>query len=56
VIDLQPRQFDAESCNVLANFAEVVVREIEKEKLRVLFFAQILFPITRVKGIHIFNR
>lgn len=36
VIDLKPRQFDAESCTVLANFAEVVVREIEKEKMRVI--------------------
>jgi GAF domain-containing protein len=35
VIDLEPRDFDAEQCMVLANFAEVVVREIEKEKLRV---------------------
>lgn len=35
VIDRRPRQFDAESCNLLCNFAEVVVREIEKEKLRV---------------------
>ncbi|KAK9843847.1 hypothetical protein WJX84_006057 [Apatococcus fuscideae] len=34
VIDRRPRQFDAESCNLLCNFAEVVVREIEKEKLR----------------------
>eukprot|EP00891_Asterochloris_glomerata_P001527 jgi/Astpho2/1527/Aster-05401 len=34
VIDKKPRHFDAESCNLLCNFAEVVVREIEKEKLR----------------------
>eukprot|EP00884_Botryococcus_braunii_P002377 jgi/Botrbrau1/1213/Bobra.0163s0021.1 len=41
VIDLKPRQFDAESCNVLANFAEVVVREIEKEKMRLVESARI---------------
>ena len=35
VIDPKPRTFDAESCNLLCNFAEMVVREIEKEKLRV---------------------
>lgn len=35
VIDPKPRKFDAESCNLLCNFAEMVVREIEKDKLRV---------------------
>jgi PAS domain-containing protein len=35
VIDREPRRFDAESCNLLCNFAEMVVREIEKEKMRV---------------------
>mmetsp|Transcript_3321 Transcript_3321/g.9610 ORF Transcript_3321/g.9610 Transcript_3321/m.9610 type:complete len:877 (-) Transcript_3321:642-3272(-) len=35
VIDPHPRTFDVESCNLLCNFAEMVVREIEKEKLRV---------------------
>ncbi|PNW70925.1 hypothetical protein CHLRE_17g739250v5 [Chlamydomonas reinhardtii] len=33
IIDNKPRQFDAESCNMLANMAEMVVREIEKDKL-----------------------
>lgn len=33
VIDNKPRTFDAESCNLLANFAEMVVREIEKDKV-----------------------
>ena len=35
IIDRVPRQLDAEQLNVLANFAGVVVREIEKDKLRV---------------------
>lgn len=35
VIDREPRSFDAESANLLCNFAEMVVREIEKEKTRV---------------------
>ena len=35
VIDPEPRTFDVESCNLLCNFAEMVVREIEKEKFRV---------------------
>ena len=35
VLDHAPREFDAENCNVLCNFAEVVVREIEKDKRRV---------------------
>ena len=35
VLDRVPRSFDAENCNVLCNFAEVVVREMEKDKLRV---------------------
>ena len=30
VIDVKPRNLDAEQLMVLANFAEVVVREIEK--------------------------
>ena len=34
-IDTKPRKFDAESANLLCNFAEMVVREIEKEKMRV---------------------
>ncbi|KAK9808830.1 hypothetical protein WJX72_004554 [[Myrmecia] bisecta] len=34
LIDRKPRVFDAENCNLLCNFAEVVVREIEKERLR----------------------
>ncbi|KAG2454256.1 hypothetical protein HYH02_001289 [Chlamydomonas schloesseri] len=33
IIDNKPRRFDAESCNMLANMAEMVVREIEKDKL-----------------------
>ena len=39
VLDRQPRNFDAENCNVLCNFAEVVVREMEKDKRRVSFDA-----------------
>lgn len=35
VIDKQPRHLDAEQLMVLANFAEVVVREIEKDIARV---------------------
>lgn len=34
VADYKTRDFDAENANVLCNFAEVVVREIEKEKRR----------------------
>ncbi|KAK9827983.1 hypothetical protein WJX81_005140 [Elliptochloris bilobata] len=34
VIDRQPRDLDAEQLNVLCNFAEVVVREIEKDAAR----------------------
>ena len=30
VIDFVPREFDAECCNILANFAEMVVRETER--------------------------
>lgn len=30
IIDRKPRTLDAESCNVLCNFAEIVVRQIEK--------------------------
>lgn len=33
IIDDKPRQFDANSCNMLANMAEMVLREIEKEKM-----------------------
>ncbi|KAG2489421.1 hypothetical protein HYH03_012059 [Edaphochlamys debaryana] len=33
VIDNKPRAFDAESCNMLANMAEMVIREIEKDTL-----------------------
>ncbi|WIA08911.1 hypothetical protein OEZ85_008329 [Tetradesmus obliquus] len=32
IIDGKPRSFDAESCNMLANMAEMVVREMEKDK------------------------
>lgn len=32
VIDRVPRNFDAESCMMLTNLAEMVVREIEKDK------------------------
>ena len=35
VIDVKPRSLDAEQLMVLANFAEVVVREIEKDIARV---------------------
>ena len=35
VIDKEPRHLDAEQLMVLANFAEVVVREIEKDIARV---------------------
>ena len=35
VIDREPRDLDAEQLNVLCNFAEVVVREIEKDAVRV---------------------
>jgi len=30
VIDFRPREFDAECCNMLANFAEIVVRDTER--------------------------
>ena len=45
VIDKEPRHLDAEQLMVLANFAEVVVREIEKDIARVspLFLCQIHF-------------
>lgn len=33
IIDNKPRVFDAESCNMLANMAEMVVREIEKDQM-----------------------
>eukprot|EP00879_Flechtneria_rotunda_P009419 GHRR01009861.1.p1 GENE.GHRR01009861.1~~GHRR01009861.1.p1 ORF type:complete len:626 (+),score=158.82 GHRR01009861.1:171-2048(+) len=32
IIDKNPRSFDAESCNMLANMAEMVIREIERDK------------------------
>jgi GAF domain-containing protein len=32
IIDRAPRTFDAESCALLANMAEMVVREVEKDK------------------------
>lgn len=35
IIDRKQRTFDAESCRLLCNFAEVVVREIEKNDARV---------------------
>ena len=35
IIDRKERQFDAESCRLLCNFAEVVVREIQKEDAKV---------------------
>ena len=34
-LDMEPRTLDAESANLLCTFAEMVVREIEKEKMRV---------------------
>ena len=40
VIDVKPRNLDAEQLMVLANFAEVVVREIEKDIARVSPFSQ----------------
>jgi hypothetical protein len=33
IIDDKPRHFDANSCNLLANMAEMVLREIEKEAM-----------------------
>ena len=29
-MDYKPRKFDAECCNILANFAEMVVRDTER--------------------------
>lgn len=29
-MDYKPREFDAECCNILANFAEMVVRDAER--------------------------
>ncbi len=49
VIDPKPRTFDAESCNLLCNFAEMVVREIEKEKLRVCCQSKIYTLHLRVR-------
>ena len=31
--DYQPRMFDAECCNILCNFAEIVVRDAERYAL-----------------------
>jgi len=33
IIDDKPREFDANSCNLLANMAEMVLREIEKDQV-----------------------
>ena len=30
LLDYKPREFDAECCNILANFAEMVVRDAER--------------------------
>ena len=35
IIDRKPRELEAESLNVLINFAEIVVRELEKDQMRV---------------------
>jgi len=35
IIDRMPRELEANSCNVLINFAEIVVRELEKERVKV---------------------
>ena len=35
IIDRKQRVFDAENCRLLCNFAEVVVREIEKDEAQV---------------------
>lgn len=35
IIDRKPRELEADSCNVLINFAEIVVRELEKERVKV---------------------
>lgn len=35
IIDRKPRELEAHSCNVLINFAEIVVRELEKEQNKV---------------------
>lgn len=40
VIDCEPRDLDADQLNVLCNFAEVVVREIEKDAARVRAHSQ----------------
>jgi GAF domain-containing protein len=36
IIDDKPRKFDAESGRMLSNFGEMVVRELEKEKMLAL--------------------
>ena len=41
VIDTRPRTVDAAQCGVLANFAEVVMRELEKEKARAVEAARL---------------
>jgi hypothetical protein len=33
IIDSKPTKFSADSCTMLANFGEMVVRELEKEKI-----------------------
>ena len=35
IIDRKPRELEAHSCNVLINFAEIVVRELEKDRVKV---------------------
>ena len=35
IVDDRPRELEAQSLNVLVNFSEVVVRELEKESARV---------------------
>lgn len=44
IIDRKQRHFDAESCRLLCNFAEVVVRELEKDEARVSCFLPPLPP------------
>jgi len=41
VIDTRPRTVDAAQCGVLANFAEVVMRELEKDKARAVEAARL---------------
>jgi hypothetical protein len=44
-IDTVPRTFDAAQCNLLVNFAEMVVREIEKHKAAVRGLCPLCCPI-----------